>query len=195
MSSLNQALRLNNDGVMLLLENRDQEAVTCLTQSLNMIKHNLLANPPSDDSSTSRSSSNPFNSKALNIHHTAHSLPNLHDSNFFIYSSLLAFSIETDFPSENSTIIHVYSAVIILNIALAYHRKGVLGGNKSCLAKAEKMYDMVAKLLSGCEDNQGIALVAKLASINNLFQLRYKNQGDYDRATSPSKRVINPSDP
>lgn len=41
------------------------------------------------------------------------------------------------------------------------------------------MYAVVTKILDGCEDNQGIVLVAKLASINNLSQLRH-NQGDYN---------------
>jgi hypothetical protein len=176
MNSLKQkALRLNNEGVMLLLlENREHQAMTCLMQSLNMVKH-LLATTTSDDS---RSSSNPFN-KAQNIQLTAHSLPNLlQDSNGFIYCSLLAFSLEEaeTVPSEDT--LQIYSAVIILNIALAYHRKGV-SGNVACLAKAEKMYVMVTKLLSGCENNQGIALVAKLASINNLSLLRH-SRGDYN---------------
>jgi hypothetical protein len=175
MNSLKQeALRLNNEGVMLLLlENREQQAVTCLTQALNMVK-DLLAKPSDDN----RSSSNPFN-KALNIQLTAHSLPNLQDSYCFICCSLLAFSLEEaeeTFPSEAT--LQVYSAVIILNIALAYHRKGV-SGNAACLAKAGKMYGVVTNLLSGCENNQGIALVAKLASINNLSQLRH-SQGDYN---------------
>jgi hypothetical protein len=172
MNCLNQALRQNNEGVKLLLENREQDAVTCLTQSLKMVKH-LLANEPSDQS---RSSSNPF--KTLNIQLTAHTLTNLQDCNCFIYSSLLAFSPLEEagsVPSEDT--IQVYCAVIILNLSLAYHRKG-LGGNEACLAKAEKMYDMVTKLLSGCEDNHVIVLVVKLASINNVSQLRH-NHGDY----------------
>jgi hypothetical protein len=176
MNSLKQeALRLNNEGVMLLLlESREQHAMNCLTQSLNMVKH-LLAKTTSDDS---RSSSNPLN-KALKIQPTAHSLPNLQYSNGFIYCSLLAFSLEKaeeTVPSEDN--IQVYSALIILNIALAYHRRGV-SGNEACLAKAENMYVMVTKLLSDCENNQGIALVAKLASINNLSLIRH-SRGDYN---------------
>jgi hypothetical protein len=172
MNSLSHALLLNNEGVLLLLKDREQEAINCLTQSHNMFKH-LLAKP-SDDSRSA--SSNPF--KALNIQFTDHSLPNLQDSNGFIYSSLLAFSFEAESVPSKDTI-KIYRAVIILNIALAYHRKGVGGTNEACLAKAEKMYAVVTKILDGCEDNQGIVLVAKLASINNLSQLRH-NQGDYN---------------
>jgi hypothetical protein len=173
-SLIREAQRLNNEGVMLLLlENRELQAVTCLKQSLNMFKH-LLAIAIDDN----RSSSSPSN-MALNIHLLAHSLPNLQESNGFIYCSLLAFSIaeaSETLPSEDT--LQVYSAIIILNIALAYHRKGV-SGNAACLAKAGKMYGVVTNLLSGCENKQGIALVAKLASINNLLQLRH-SQGDYN---------------
>jgi hypothetical protein len=52
-----------------------------------------------------------------------------------------------------------------------------VSGNKACLAKAEKMHAVVTKPLLGCENNQGIALVAKLASINNISLLRH-SQGD-----------------
>jgi hypothetical protein len=173
-SLIQEAQRLNNEGVMLLLlENIEQQAVTCLTQSLNLVKH-LLAIPRGDN----RSSSNPSNT-ALNIQLLTHSLPNLQGSNSFIYCSLLTFwptEASETIPSEDT--LRVYSAIIILNIALAYHRKGV-SGNKASVAKAVKMYGIVAKLLSGCESNQGIALVAKLASINNLCLLQH-SQGDFN---------------
>jgi hypothetical protein len=174
-SLIQEAQRLNNEGVMLLLlEDREQQAVTCLTQSLNMFKHLLAI--PSDDNR--RSSSNPSN-MALNIQLLAHSLPNLQVSDSFIYCSLLAFSVaeaSETLPSKDT--IQVYSAVILLNIALAYHRKGV-SGNEASMARAEKMYSTVTELVSGSEDNQGYALVAKLASINNLSVLQH-SQGDYN---------------
>jgi hypothetical protein len=172
---IQEAQRLNNKGVvLLLLDNREQQAVTCLKQSLSMVKH-LLAMASDDDSRTSSSPSN----MALNIQILAHSLPSLQDSNSFIYCSLLAFSpadASETLPTEDT--IQVYSAVIILNIALAYHRKG-LSGNEASLTMAEKMYGMVTKLLSGCENNEGVALVAKLAAMNNLSVLQH-SQGDYN---------------
>jgi hypothetical protein len=174
---IQEAQQLNNEGVRLLLsENREQQAVTCLKLSLNIVKH-LLGIAINDNN---RSSSNTSN-EALNIQLLAHSLPNLQDSNSFIYCSLLAFSVaeaSETLPSEDT--IQVYSSVLILNIALAYHRKGV-SGNEASLAMAEQMYGMVIKLLSDCEHNQGVALVAKLASMNNLSLLQ-RNQGYHNLA-------------
>jgi hypothetical protein len=174
-SLIQEAQRLNNEGVrLLLLENREQQAVTYLTQSLNMVKHLLAI--VSDDNS--RSSSNPSN-VAINSELLAHSLPNLQDSESFICCSLLAFSVaeaSEALPSEDT--IQVYSAVIILNIALAYHRKGV-SGSEASVARAKKLYGMVTKILSGCDNNKGVALVAKLAAVNNLSLLQH-SQGEYN---------------
>jgi hypothetical protein len=175
-SLIQEAQRLNNEAVMLLiLENREQQAVTCLMQSLkNMVKHLLAI--PSDDN---RSSSNSSNMALNDIQLIAHSLPNLQDSNSFIYCNLLAFSPAEAcerLPSEDT--IQIYSAVIILNIALVYHRKGV-SGNDASWGKAEEMYGMVTKLLSSYENNRRGTLVAKLAAMNNLSLLHH-SQGDYN---------------
>jgi hypothetical protein len=174
-SLIQEAQRLNNEGVtLLLLDNREQQAVTCLKESLNLFKH-LLAIASDDDS---RTSSSPPSSMALNIQLLAHSLPSLHDSNGFIYCSLLAFSVaEASERLPSNDTIQVYSAVTILNIALAYHRKGA-SGNEASMAMAEKLYGTVTKLLSVCEKNKGYALVARLASINNLSVLQH-SQGEY----------------
>jgi hypothetical protein len=64
-----------------------------------------------------------------------------------------------------------------LNIALAYHRRG-LSGNSASLFKAEKMYELVGKLLGNSDADQGTSLLVKIAAINNLSQLRH-DQGDY----------------
>ena len=163
---MTNALRLNNEGVMLLLENRDQEAVTSLTQSLNQVKGLLSVSQEAPEGSQHKDV----------IHHSTYTLPNLQNQNCFIYSNALMFSLTSDnLPSSED--IHVYTAVIILNIALAYHRKG-LSGNAGCLIKAEKMYEMVGKLLEGDETHCGTSLLVKVAAINNLSQLRF-DQGDY----------------
>jgi hypothetical protein len=167
---LAHALRLNNEGVMLLLENRDQEAVVTLTQSLNDVKGLLT-------SAREKSEGEPSLPSKTFIHHSTYTLPNLEDLNCFIYSDALMFSLTYDSMPSSSEDIHVFTSVIILNIALAYQRRG-RAGNPGCLFKAEKMYEMVCKLLEGSEVNRGTALLVKLAAINNISQLRH-DQGDY----------------
>jgi hypothetical protein len=87
------------------------------------------------------------------------------------------FSLDNDSTALPSDAIHTYASVIILNIALAYHRQGI-SENPAWLRKAEKMYEMVGKLLGSSDTNQGTALLVKVAAINNLSQLRY-GQGDF----------------
>ena len=77
----------------------------------------------------------------------------------------------------------VYMACVILNLALAYHRQGMKNsGRRSCINKAEKMYDMVIKLINDATmKDVGIALVIKAMSINNISLIRYQ-KGEYDNA-------------
>jgi hypothetical protein len=166
---LAHALRLNNEGVVLLLEKRDQEAVVTLTQSLNQVKGLLTSAPENSDGEPS------LPAKTF-IHHSTYNLPNLQDLNCFIYSNALMFSLTSD-STPSSEDIHVFTSVIILNIALAYHRRG-LARNPGCLFKAEKMYEMIGKLLGDSEVKRGTALLVKVAAINNLSQLRH-DQGDF----------------
>jgi hypothetical protein len=131
---------------------------------------------PSDDN---RSSSNPSNTTALDIQLLAHFLPSLQDSsNSFICCNLLAFSqAEASETLPSMDTIQVCSAIIILSIGLSYHRKGALSGNEASLTMAEKMHTMVTKILSDCENTEGVALVAKLAAINNHSLLKH-SQGN-----------------
>jgi hypothetical protein len=168
---LRNALRLSNEGIMLLLENRDQDALVTLTESLNQV-HGLLT--ASEEVNTNGQT--PMSMNAI-IHHSTYTIPNLHDVSCFIYNSALMFSLLDSDCTPSGDEIHVHTSVIILNIALTYHRAG-LSGNSECLIKAEKMYEMVGKLLGNSDADQGTALLVKIAAINNLSQLRH-DQGDY----------------
>jgi hypothetical protein len=170
---LRNALRLNNEGIMLLLENRDQEALVSFTESLTQVKR-LFAASEEDDNTYGQT---PMPMNAI-IHHSTSVIPNLHDVSCFIYNSALVFSLlDSDCTPSDGGDLHVYTSVIILNIALAFHRRG-LTGNSAFLLKAEKMYEMVGKVLGNSDVDQGTALLVKIAAINNLSQLRH-DQGDY----------------
>ena len=170
MDPLKYALRLNNEGVRLLLDgNQDQQAVSCFTESLNQVKQALSAHPDNKVM---------FSNPPL-IHQASFPIPSLHDPGCFVYSNAITFKLDDAFLRSSSHDLHVYSAVIILNIAMAYHRQGVIRGSPACYFKAEKMYDMVTTLVASNEDNLGTSLLVEIAAINNLSQLRHE-QGDYD---------------
>jgi hypothetical protein len=182
--NLRNALRLNNEGIMLLLENRDQEALVSFTESLKQVKGLLAA---SEEDNTNGQT--PAMSMNAVIHHSTSMIPNLHDPSCFIYNSALMFSlldISDCTPSGDD--IQVHTSVIILNIALAFHRRG-LTGNSAFLLKAEKMYEMVGKILGNSEDgDQGTALLVKIAAVNNLSQLRH-GRGDYASSQEGFRRL------
>jgi hypothetical protein len=170
--NLSHALQLNNEGVNLLLQNRDSEAVLLFTNSLNEIKQLVVTGEvPNKGSDIS------FRSP-LFVHDATHTVPGLQDLACFIYGNALTFSSETvnrNMPSEDQSN-HLASSVL-LNVALVYHRTG-LRGNQAALEKAERLYDMVCQLLVANDICHGTALLVKAAAINNLAQIRH-HRGDY----------------
>jgi hypothetical protein len=172
------ALQVNNQGVSLLLEGRDQEGVRCLSQSLSLIKSRIGGNYT--DEPMSIMSTTGGEEKAA-LHEATFPLPNFEDAHSFLYTAALAFSADCDDSLINESNSHVYSAVVIFNLALAYHRQGKKLGKSACLVKAERMYEMVIRLLDSEADYQGTALLVKLATLNNLSLLHHE-QRNYESA-------------
>jgi hypothetical protein len=170
-----QALLLNNEGVERMAENRDQEAVELLTKSLTLVKQILAASEAAAASESQSSSSSP---KAMLHQQISLSLAGLHDQHCFIYSHPVAFALDEEGGAVPDQDTHIYSAVIILNLALIYHRKGLSLSSAACLLKAERMYDMCLSLLSGSCPAGTTALLVKFAALNNLSQLKHM-RGEY----------------
>eukprot|EP00980_Cylindrotheca_fusiformis_P029640 scaffold23638_cov113-Cylindrotheca_fusiformis.AAC.2 len=167
---LSHALRINNEGVGLLMQNRDREAIIRFTNALNAVKQ-LTMNESESESDTARS-------PPTNIHDATYTVPGLQNHSCFIFDNVLTFSMET--IKKNVPPAHLAiqcASVIILNVALVHHCNG-LRSNQNALDKAELLYDMVCQLLGDIENCQGTVLLVKAAAINNLSQLRY-HRGDY----------------
>ena len=185
--SLRSALRLNNDGVQFLLENNDEEAQTCFNLSLDLVKQSLISN--SKNQTRGGESTSSTSSPTRCMHQQSHSIPFLRSQDCFIYNKAISFILDDEDedtileewyknPEEkhvndddNCNNLHLYSAIIILNIALAYHRQAMIVSSLSSSsshpprrfqqgttisrsaaaqewrARAEKMYDMVTILL------------------------------------------------
>eukprot|EP00980_Cylindrotheca_fusiformis_P011986 scaffold2836_cov99-Cylindrotheca_fusiformis.AAC.1 len=177
---LSHALRINNEGVGLLMQNRDREAMVLFINALNAMRQqttneNELPSEIESQSDTPRS-------PPANIHDATYTVPGLQDHSCFIYDNVFTFSwemINKNMPSAHLAI--QCASVIILNVALIYHSNG-LRSNENALGKAELLYDMVCQLLGDIENCQGTVLLVKAAAINNLSQLRY-HRGAYGFAT------------
>jgi hypothetical protein len=203
-SRLETALQLNNEGVSLLLQNEDVAAVHHLTEALTMVKQalGLLQQPCTIGLEEESSESlvvvllpSEEEEELRMVHDSIYTIPDFtSNDDCFIYNGAIVFSSSssstttTPIRSQEQDL-NVYSACIILNIAMIYHRQGLLCGNKRrvCLEKADLMYDMVLRLLLG--DNEGggggggTALLVQLASLNNRSLIRLE-QGDYDFSRS-----------
>jgi hypothetical protein len=175
-SSLEHAIQLNNEGVALLVAGgQDQKAVSSLTRSLTLVIMQQDYSNPNLSSRKSPCCDYDFIYTSC-VFPTQTSLCHLQDSVYFIYNR--AVTISSCYPKGPETI-PIYSASIILNLALAYHRRGKqAAGNLNCMNKAEKMYKMVLKALPGTSmvDNTTAAAI-RLIAINNLAQLyHYDNR-------------------
>jgi hypothetical protein len=167
-SPLQCALRLNNEGVSLMTANEDQQAVQILTKSLNLIMQ-ALSDPlleTLDEADIDH---------AVIVHNATYQYQLIPDSvdnditKSFVYSNAVTFAPENESPILKSNI-NCYGSVIVLNIALVYHRQGILG-NPTCFSKAMKMYETITNLVGSNRYNQGTALLVKLAAVNNLSQI------------------------
>jgi hypothetical protein len=190
MESINSVIRLNNDGVSLLVAGDDQAAAVALSHALSFVKGLFSLPRPCDLRGPSLASSgssdvNKLSSCSSTMEvcgnelriHSRKPLPCLQDVNFFIYNQTM--SISSDSPLTNE-MLPIYAACVILNLALAYHRRGKYTHSIPCMLKAEKMYGTIEKLLKGMNNND-TAKVLRIAAANNLSQIRY-NRGEYARA-------------
>jgi len=100
---------------------------------------------------------------------TDRAMRGLRHPNYFIYNHCLSVSA---CHSRNSKHLPVYSACVVLNLALAHHRLGIKG-NRAALNKAESLYSMALQLLNlpYPASTSEIILSMKIIAVNNLAQV------------------------
>jgi hypothetical protein len=107
-------------------------------------------------------------------------IPWLESDDFYLFNDAIVISSLTTLPCIEA-VAPLYMAIVILNLALLYHRQGRVGRKPICLHKAEKMYDMVLKLIGDAAFRDGTSMVVKSAALNNLALLR-QERGDFAQA-------------
>jgi hypothetical protein len=173
MSRFERAAQLNNVGVTALLEGDQDTAIIFMTNSIKMMKQAL----------TKSSSGGSHKSKHSDQDAHTVELPDM-DTETIVFNQ--AIRIPTDEP-EDEIDIHVSSAAVIFNLALAHHHKASKTGKVAYLSKAEKLYAMVLRVLN--DGASRTANLVKLASINNMSQIRFAN-GDYEQASEGLSHLI-----
>jgi hypothetical protein len=167
-----QAACLNNQGVAALLEGNDKAAVAALTQSIKMMKQEMSSRPSNSDSKKSTTLSD-------DCEHSTAELPGFQGAQeSYLFTEAIIIP-ETGNQSVVNT--QIYSAVVVFNLALAVHREGKNGKIESSMAKAQKLYTLASKVLNKNQCMNRVAVIVKLASINNLSQIRF-DCGEYELA-------------
>ena len=168
-TSMHDVVRLNNQGVALVFQHQDDQAVACFSKALGVLKQQLLVDDSDQEQETEFSSV---------LHQALVPLHELQTEDFFLYHGMVTFAENDDTRLRHSDY-HVYCASIILNIALLYHRQAAspFSYSEEALAKAERFYTMVSKVL-GDAANYGTALVVKLGAINNMAGIRLEKLQD-----------------
>jgi hypothetical protein len=195
MSGIDNAIVLNNEGVSLLISGQDRAAIVLFTEALmivrtelRQIEKNIVMTVPSgacaaamDINRSELKESSAIGGALPAVLHKVSPLPNLEDECFFIYNQALTIilpSAHYHFHSQN-----VNAACIVLNLALAYHRRGKQG-YPVALKKAQVMYEMSMQLVGSDTrvwNNCATPALVYMAAVNNSSQIHLE-QGDIQRA-------------
>jgi hypothetical protein len=156
---------LNNKGVVFLESNTPEKAVVHFGECLLIGQELGRRLPQKCDVPVSQDSLCCCPSSILS------SKEKCQEDKLFIYQSALFLPEECCSPNETS--IHIYSAVVVFNLALVYHHVGMNAGKTSSLTKAEQFYENSIRLLDGLNPlsfNETTILIF-LAANNNLAQI------------------------
>ncbi|CAJ1966156.1 unnamed protein product [Cylindrotheca closterium] len=171
MWSLSHAVTLNNQGVGLLLQHDHKGATTYFIDALSSVKQMLGGTQGGKRAVAS-------NTPPALVHESTYNIPGFHDLNCFVFASAITLSPNVKVSDAES--INDISAVILLNIALAYHHAGQV--DRSLLTKAEHMYATASEIATMNNDRRhGTCLLVKAAATNNLAQIRHA-RGEYSHS-------------
>ena len=197
MEAIFQAQKLNNEGVEAMKRGDEAVAVTSLAKAIKLLKQNVASsstptnnsNPASDDDD--ENDTKKTSSCLSQAQHYTVALPEMGDEQqSFIFNEAIIVSTPSPYDDEDEEVseehVHVYTGIVIFNLALAHHRKAkssqITTGRCGCLTKADKLYGMALKIL-GHDFSNTISVLVKLASINNMAVIRFE-MGDSERAKS-----------
>ena len=201
-SLFQKATNLNNEAINALIEGDCDSAINSMANAIQLMKTQLSSYETPQSSSSS--------SEDLHCDHDADDAPSCSSSSsqedidscctveipvMDSSDTTIMFNQAVRLPANdgdaasslpNEFEMNIYISAVVFNLALAHQFKASTKNNGSgeealCLLKAETLYSLVLKLLKDCSYlNVHIALIVKLASINNLSQIQY-SKGEYGK--------------
>lgn len=185
-SSMEAAVDLNNESAALLCSGEDGKAVARLSRSLTSMRQLIARHSRTGRQCPTPGDASARGSDLIPVIPSSLQVPALRDSDYFIYSRCMEVP---SFHQRSHKHVSLYSACIVLNLALAYHRLGIKG-HRCSLSKAERMYYMALQLLSGpsASSNSETALSMRVFAVNNLVQV-HQEQCQYNKAQAGVKHL------
>ena len=178
--AIERSLELCNEGVGFLCTGQDQKAISVLSESLSAMKSQLRNRTrlPTSPLVQGCEPSRPVMPSPIPMN-------SLRSSNFSLYNHGMLVST---MHQRNSKHVPIFSASIVINFALMYHRLAVCRRNTPYyLDKAENMYVLALRLLAASrsiqrEDPETV-LSMRIAVINNLAHVHHE-QAHHDKVTA-----------
>lgn len=169
--NLFDAVSLNNKAVSMISAGDHQKAVQFLKRSFNLMKAAKLAAGREQQCAGNASPPLAPSTTAPVVHETV-PLPHMHNRRWFMYSKALRFDTENLSVAAFLKDFHIFSAVVMFNLALIYHRSALCGNQKSSRT-ATNLYNLVLQLVGrpkSCSRSL-TSMIVRLAATNNLAQI------------------------
>lgn len=164
LSTLEEIARLNNAGVSYLAMGAGGQAVRAFKAALTIV---------SSISQRNHDASMTFFQNKQHCISRSQAVPGL-NATFFVYSNGLLID-----PSEDTDIVFSNS-LILFNLALAFHQRGMVYNQEDKLRKALSLYELCMQLMSESELSPcSVALL--LIALNNSAQILFE-LADYENA-------------
>jgi hypothetical protein len=173
MNSIKYACSLNNQGVDFLVSGDSLSATKSFQCAANLLKE-----AASEFETTSSCPGMTLSNEEATMPfcESTSTVPGLEGIEFYFYDHGIMF-INTAIQ-ESEYMLPLYCAIVLFNLALASHREGRLGREKS-LKKAALLYSVTVQLLTRSDmPPEPSATILALLALNNKAQIHY-NQCEY----------------
>ncbi|KAL3929722.1 MAG: hypothetical protein SGBAC_012088 [Bacillariaceae sp.] len=171
MLSLEEILSLNNEAVALFNAYEPLRAFEKLHSSLLGARSLILQTTP-----LGINHNNPNGSNLLQNGEESPRIQSEDRNGYFLFLRALAFR-EPEERQGSRQALCVYSAGILFNLAILYHRRWMNDGSSSILDKAAVLYRSILNILRGNFGSQvdPTALLLAYVTYNNLVQIELEN--------------------
>jgi tetratricopeptide (TPR) repeat protein len=182
MGSLDDTVRINNNGARLLLEGNYAESFSSFQQAVEIARS--IVELDESFSSTNRADTAPTESC---FQERSETLQGLQSGHFYVYDRAILLplgNVQND-PNTRDRAGSMARPSLIFNLAMAYHTYGRRTGRDEPLLRACMLYDVLIRILSSADSpiNDSSLNVLKCLALNNCASL-YHELCQYDESTA-----------